>query len=92
MRCPVCTDAELTEADRDGILVDTCPRCRGVWLERRSLERLLARASLPRPDAPPNAALEDRRTVADDSSSRYYRRGAPNQAPRRRSWLADLFD
>lgn len=34
----------LAERERDGIVVDTCPQCRGVWLDRGELERLQARA------------------------------------------------
>lgn len=42
MNCPRCTDVELLEKDRDGITVDGCPRCRGIWLDRGELERLVA--------------------------------------------------
>ncbi len=41
MRCPVCLDTELVEHIRDGIEVDPCPRCRGLWLDRGELEKLL---------------------------------------------------
>jgi Zn-finger nucleic acid-binding protein len=42
MNCPRCLDVELLEKDRDGITVDGCPRCRGIWLDRGELERLVA--------------------------------------------------
>jgi Zn-finger nucleic acid-binding protein len=41
MNCPRCVDVELLEKDRDGITVDGCPRCRGIWLDRGELERLI---------------------------------------------------
>ena len=41
MRCPVCLDAELVPHIRDGIEVDHCGRCRGMWLDRGELEKLL---------------------------------------------------
>lgn len=41
MRCPVCLDADLVPHIRDGIEVDHCPRCRGMWLDRGELEKLL---------------------------------------------------
>ncbi|MCC7010959.1 MAG: zf-TFIIB domain-containing protein [Planctomycetes bacterium] len=44
MNCPRCSTS-LTEHDREGITVDRCQRCRGVWLDRGELEKLLARAS-----------------------------------------------
>ena len=45
MRCPRCETAALDERERDGILVDACPSCRGVWLDRGELEKLIARAT-----------------------------------------------
>jgi hypothetical protein len=46
MTCPRCgTTVRLNPRDRQGIVVETCPRCRGVWLDRDQLDRLLARAA-----------------------------------------------
>lgn len=42
--CPVCT-TELLTADRHGIEIDHCPRCRGVWLDRGELDRLIERTA-----------------------------------------------
>lgn len=44
MNCPRCTGPQLMERDRDGITVDICPDCRGVWLDRGELEKLVQRA------------------------------------------------
>ncbi len=41
MQCPVCQEVTLVMADRQGIEVDYCPQCRGVWLDRGELEKLL---------------------------------------------------
>ena len=41
MRCPRCA-MELVECTRVGVTVDVCDRCRGVWLDRGELEKLLA--------------------------------------------------
>lgn len=46
MLCPLCTDTVLDVTHRFGIEVDVCPRCRGVWLDRGELERLLGDAPL----------------------------------------------
>jgi Zn-finger nucleic acid-binding protein len=40
MRCPVC-NVELRPADRQGIEIDYCPKCRGVWVARQELDRIL---------------------------------------------------
>jgi uncharacterized protein len=75
MRCPVCLDTEMVEHIRDGIEIDHCPRCRGMWLDRGELDKLLdlveARSPEPRitapvaPQAPPPLAA-DRREHRDE--------------------------
>lgn len=40
MKCPVCGE-QLQEVERSGVAVDACPRCRGIWLDRGELERIL---------------------------------------------------
>lgn len=44
MKCPRCEEAQLDEREREGVTVDACPTCRGIWLDRGELERLVARA------------------------------------------------
>lgn len=44
MNCPRCETNVLDERDRNGITVDVCPSCRGVWLDRGELEKMLANA------------------------------------------------
>lgn len=44
MKCPVC-DARLREVTRRGVEVDICPECKGVWLERGELEKLVELAA-----------------------------------------------
>ena len=45
MLCPRCTASELVERDHDGVTVDVCRECRGVWLDRGEMEKLIARAT-----------------------------------------------
>jgi Zn-finger nucleic acid-binding protein len=42
MRCPAC-EGELVELERSGVRVDACRQCRGVWLDRGELDRILER-------------------------------------------------
>lgn len=75
MTCPRC-QARLSLSVRDGIEIDRCPRCRGVWLDAGELDRLLAKAWAAfeldqdadeddRDDElAPAGAVEDRRSVA----------------------------
>jgi Zn-finger nucleic acid-binding protein len=44
MNCPVCV-VELKISDRQGVEIDYCPKCRGVWLDRGELDKILDRAN-----------------------------------------------
>ncbi|MFC4601041.1 zf-TFIIB domain-containing protein [Cohnella hongkongensis] len=41
MNCPVCDDTRMREVEKNGILIDVCPTCKGVWLDRGELEKLM---------------------------------------------------
>ena len=43
MKCPVCS-VELRMTDRQGVEIDYCPQCRGVWLDRGELDKIIERA------------------------------------------------
>ena len=42
--------AELVEVERDGVMIDACPTCRGIWLDRGELEKLVAYQKTGAPD------------------------------------------
>ncbi len=46
MQCPIC-DVNLMIADRQGIEIDFCPKCRGIWLDRGELDKLVERSEAP---------------------------------------------
>ena len=85
MKCPCCPDTTLQMMVRDTVEIDYCPHCRGVWLDRGELDKILERAGTSR--SAPSPALTPRH---HDSSS-YHRRQAPG-ASHRKSWLSELFD
>jgi Zn-finger nucleic acid-binding protein len=41
MNCPVCNE-KMKEIERSGVMIDLCPGCKGIWLDRGELEKLLA--------------------------------------------------
>ncbi len=55
MKCPACPTTSLVMTDRSGIEIDYCPDCRGVWLDRGELDKIIERAT-PTPPAPQLAA------------------------------------
>lgn len=88
MDCPKCVSVTLDERDRDGVTVDACPQCRGLWLDRGELERLISRASHELDEL--EQRHPGRRDDDDDDDHR------PRQGGRRkRRWfesLGDIFD
>ena len=45
MKCPICPYVNLAMSDRQGIEIDYCPQCRGVWLDRGELDKLIESAN-----------------------------------------------
>lgn len=92
MLCPVC-NVELRLADRQGVEIDYCPQCRGVWLDRGELEKLIER-SISMPYA--NEGYERRSQHSQEYRGERYgdkHGGDHDQGERRRgSFLRNLFD
>lgn len=45
MKCPVCKDVNLVMSERQGVEIDYCPSCRGVWLDRGELDKIIEKNS-----------------------------------------------
>jgi uncharacterized protein len=59
MNCPVC-NVPLQMTERQGVEIDYCNQCRGVWLDRGELDKIIERAQQPYPPAPPIQAQPPR--------------------------------
>jgi uncharacterized protein len=101
VQCPRCQNIVLDEIDRNGVTVDRCANCRGIWLDRGELEKLIARASAdfeqgsyaraPSPEQRPEYRSDPRHAPHPDReppSSDRHRYGQK----RHRSFWHDLFD
>jgi uncharacterized protein len=92
MNCPRCLQAVLNEREREGITIDVCASCRGIWLDRGELEKLIARASRDFDDSSPHHAAPQRH----DTPPRGVRHDDYHRDPRRkRRWyesFGDIFD
>lgn len=53
MHCPVCPNTSLIMSERQGIEIDYCPNCRGVWLDRGELDKIIERSAQQEAAAPP---------------------------------------
>ena len=89
MKCPSCPDTTLVMTDRQGVEIDYCPVCRGIWLDRGELDKLLERAAAA--SAPPAAPVSQNRNQPDFEDSDY-RGGQPYRRDRKKSWLSEIFD
>ena len=70
MKCPNC-DVALVMADRQGIEIDYCPQCRGVWLDRGELDKIIERtagSAAPQQAAPPPRSAPRREWDDDDEN------------------------
>jgi Zn-finger nucleic acid-binding protein len=88
MKCPVCKDANLVMTERQGIEIDYCPECRGVWLDRGELDKFIEHSERQAGDRPRGDSHEWGRTPGRQDHCRDDEyRGKP-----RKSFLRDLFE
>jgi Zn-finger nucleic acid-binding protein len=85
MSCPVCKVA-LVMSDRQGVEIDYCPQCRGVWLDRGELDKIIERSAQDFAAPPPRSAPP---TSGRDYDREHRSGGHPR---RRKSFLEELFD
>lgn len=96
MKCPICTTVDLKLADRQGVEIDYCPECRGIWLDRGELDKLIERSYAPA--AMQNAPAEPFRPQGHHEAGPFGKQhhdkhgSHHNQPHGRKSWLAELFD
>lgn len=93
MKCPHCPDSTLVMAERQGVEIDYCPTCRGIWLDRGELDKLLDRAASAAPAGPavpqPPPLHSARHRDFEDSDFREHQRYPRGK---RKSWLHEIFD
>jgi Zn-finger nucleic acid-binding protein len=93
MKCPHCAEATLVMSERQGIEIDYCPQCRGVWLDRGELDKLIERSGTVAPAAaaaaPAAPAAPARRPDFVDSD---FGRSHGSGYRKRKSWLSEIFD
>lgn len=82
MNCPIC-NVTLAISDKQGIEIDYCPKCRGVWLDRGELDKIIER-SASEVQSPYFGTNQSYRKPHYDND--HYKQHRP------KSWLSDLFD
>ena len=87
--CPACR-VDLVMSERQGVEIDYCPRCRGVWLDRGELDKILERSAAEIDTPPSTPRIPEYRQDRDRDRDRHdeYK----HHKYKRRSFLHDLFD
>lgn len=81
MNCPNCKVA-LIMSDRQGIEIDYCPDCRGIWLDRGELDKIIERSG----NEPTSNYQSNPQSFGSQPQSGYYKE------QKKKHWLSDLFD
>ena len=82
MKCPNC-NANLIMSERSGIEIDYCPECRGVWLDRGELDKIIERSS---------QNVQNTQAINQGNNQNYYKGSSSNYNNKKKGLLSDLFD
>ncbi len=80
MNCPTCK-VELKMADRQGVEIDYCPQCRGIWLDRGELDKIIERSLQA------SSPVRETHEVHPDDERRQ-----PYYGKKKKSFLGEMFD
>lgn len=85
MKCPTCKEPNLVISERKGIEIDYCPECRGIWLDRGELDKILEKSV---------AEAERSSNAQDNYQQQGHHHPQSYQRPykRKKSFLEELFD
>lgn len=98
MKCPVCPDRDLLMTERQGVEIDYCPQCRGVWLDRGELDKIIERSAPAQPpqfsERPPEVPRYAAPPQQHDRDHEYHgdRQHGHGQQHGKKSLFKDLFD
>lgn len=96
MQCPI-DKTNLVMSERSGIEIDYCPQCRGIWLDRGELDKIIERSEQAQPASPqpqqpyqgPNYPQQSGKHDGQHGGNYNQNNGYPSK--RRESFLGDLF-
>jgi Zn-finger nucleic acid-binding protein len=94
MQCPN-DGTTLTMSERSGIEIDYCPTCRGVWLDRGELDKIIERSLTQSAPAPPQQQQQQQQQQPyqqPHQQSYHQPYQQPYKRKRKESWLSEIFD
>lgn len=86
MKCPVCKTVDLVMSERQNIEIDYCPSCRGIWLDRGELDKMIERVVAAEKSSNPVIPQPD------TNYSNEYKHKQHQYKHHKKHWLNDLFD
>ncbi len=100
MKCPVCKDVTLLMSEKQGVEIDYCPECRGIWLDRGELEKLIEK------EQSYNQRHEESRRYEEDyhkhdydkeyrdhyKDDDYYKKNKYGKKKKKESFMSEIFD
>ena len=99
MKCPVCTTVNLVMSDRQGVEIDYCPECRGVWLDRGELDKIIERSGsqgvappAPQQVYPPQQAHYNNGHAPAYGHGQNHGHGHGQKPYKKKSFLEEIFD
>jgi Zn-finger nucleic acid-binding protein len=90
MNCPTCPSSVLVMTDRSGVEIDYCPTCRGVWLDRGELDKIIERAAAVKAPVGWRGDDDDDDDRRRHGDARYTDHHYPKK--KKKSFLGDMFD
>jgi uncharacterized protein len=88
MNCPVC-NVQLVMSERQGVEIDYCPKCRGVWLDRGELDKIIERSMSEQRSTAPSYRQDDRNEKHEEHRKEDH---GGHHHRKRRGFLSELFD
>jgi Zn-finger nucleic acid-binding protein len=93
MKCPSCKETNLVMSERQGIEIDYCPDCRGIWLDRGELDKIIEKTiekEAPKTSSTQSTTQTHIHTQPSMSDLKHmYKHG---HYKKKKHWLHDLFD
>jgi Zn-finger nucleic acid-binding protein len=91
MYCPTCKTINLVMSERQGVEIDYCPQCRGVWLDRGELDKIIDKSVT----ASPAPKAEAQMPTYQNQSGTPHHQNQPHGGhykKKKESFLSELFD
>lgn len=92
MQCPVCSSVNLVMSERSGVEIDYCPKCRGVWLDRGELDKIIERSNESERQKQNYQHTPQSNYQHQQNYSQDYRHHKDYKYKKRENFFSELFD